>query len=162
MIIITWEDIQQSAKELVELVAKSGEQFDAVVGIGGSGLPHAVLVARALKLPLVPFMVSSYSGRERKDPEIRVEPDVDLKGKRLLVVDDIVASGETFKVVKERLLGKFEAASVKTAAAFLSLLVCKDYPDYYARPYERKPDEWILFPWDDPKDFPLPPTGPTT
>lgn len=154
MINITWDDIHESAKELVEKINKSGEIFDAVIGVGGSGLPHAVIVARALKLPMIPCMVSSYEGRVHKPPFVRVEPNANLKNLNLLVVDDIIATGDTFKVLKELLLTKYEARSVKTAAAFLSLLVCKEYPDYYARAYERQPNEWILFPWDDIKDFP--------
>lgn len=47
------------------------------------------------------FSISTYSDKQRLDPVIDKLPKIDLKGKIVLLVDDIVDSGETMaKVVK--------------------------------------------------------------
>ena len=155
MIEITWKDIEERAKELYLKINESVDKFDYVVGIGGSGLVHALLISKYLKIPLVPIMAPSYKGRKKEAVSVYAKPDIDLKEKNILVVDDIIATGETLKEIKKVLLKEYGVGSVVTAVGFLSLLVCREYPDFYARTYTRKKDEWILFPWDDPSDFEL-------
>ena len=153
MIEIHWKDIEQTAATLATQLQESGQSFDYVVGIGSSGLVHALLVSKLLKLPLVPIMAPSYNGRVKGPVAIYAKPDINLKDKNVVLVDDIIATGETLAEVKKLLTEEYKVGTVKTAVGFLSLLVCNDYPDFYAETYRRNEDEWILFPWDDPKDF---------
>ncbi len=157
MINITWNDIELTSEKMFLQITESRINFDYIVGIGGSGLVHALLLSKKMNVPLIPVMLSSYNGRERKPVEIKttlgIENDA-LEGKSVLIVDDIIASGDTLKIIKEHLVGIYNPAEIKTAVAYVSKKLCIQYPDFYAEEYVRNDDEWILFPWDDPQKFP--------
>lgn len=71
-----------------ELVA-----IDFVVGISRGGLIPAVLIATALDKPLVAVYI------DRHD-RVYLDRSAWLRGKRLLLVDDIVRTGKTFKKMR--------------------------------------------------------------
>jgi hypothetical protein len=88
--------------------------------------------------------VKFYKGiEERAERPIITQPlTADVKGKNVLVVDDVVDSGRTLEIVTEqvRLRG---ARSVRTAVLFYkpkSII----RPDFFAQ----ETSEWVVFPWE--------------
>ena len=80
-------------------------------------------------------------GSKGKKPSAFGEMPKELEGLRVLLVDDIAASGDTLELGKA-LLEKVQAKAVATAC-----LVCKDEgyaPDFIALHDERL----VVFPWD--------------
>ncbi|MDP7983146.1 MAG: phosphoribosyltransferase [Conexivisphaera sp.] len=84
--------------------------------------------------------------------EVKVdfEPEADLRGRRALLVEEIVATGMHFKVAKEIIGGKYGSSETRTAT-----LVWKgpeiSLPDYYViRPGKFV---WFQFPWSRLSDY---------
>ena len=92
------------------------EEFDLVVAVLHGGREPARLVAEKLGLPVAGLHVNFRDERHRPrhDSPVLVAPlDVDVRGKRLLVVDDRSRTGGTLAFAKEVLK---DAALVKTLA----------------------------------------------
>jgi xanthine phosphoribosyltransferase len=140
---VSWDQFHRDARALAWRLASSGP-FDAIVAITRGGLVPAAIVARELNVRLIETVcVESYHDYT-KQSELRIlkgiTSDVTKSGGQgVLIVDDLVDTGKTAKVVRE-LLPKAHFATV------------------YAKPMGRpqvdtfitevSQDTWIYFPWD--------------
>jgi xanthine phosphoribosyltransferase len=121
----------------------SAGPFEAIVAITRGGLVPAAIVARELNVRLIETVcVASYDDTRQSALQLLkgVAPSiVDLGGAGVLIVDDLVDTGTTARVVRELLPG----------AHFATV---------YAKPMGRplvdtfitevSQDTWIYFPWD--------------
>lgn len=75
--------------------------------------------------------VSSYGDDLKSSGDIKLLLDtkIDLNGKDVLIVDDIIDSGQTQKFLKNHFIDKF-ARSVKTCFLFYKDNISSDKPDY--------------------------------
>lgn len=119
-ILISRESISEKVKELGAIITKDYEGKNLVV-IGvlkGSFIFMADLV-REIRLPIVVDFIAakSYVGTETTG-EVKIVKDinVDVAGKDVLIVEDIIDSGFTLSKLKEYFAGK-SAASVKICTA---------------------------------------------
>ncbi len=90
-------------------------ETDLVIGIGLGGIPAATMVAFHLnaELQVMQMNFRDEQNNPRYDaPKLLHKPDWQLKGKRILLVDDVSVSGKTMNAALEQLKG-FE---VKTLA----------------------------------------------
>jgi xanthine phosphoribosyltransferase len=140
---VSWDQFHRDARALAWRLASSGP-FEAIVAITRGGLVPAAIVARELNVRLIETVcVESYHDYT-KQGELRVLKGVTSDvtksgGQGVLIVDDLVDTGKTAKVVRE-LLPKAHFAAV------------------YAKPMGRpqvdtfitevSQDTWIYFPWD--------------
>jgi xanthine phosphoribosyltransferase len=140
---VSWDQFHRDARALAWRLASSGP-FNAIVAITRGGLVPAAIVARELNVRLIETVcVESYHDYT-KQGELRVLKGVTSDvtksgGQGVLIVDDLVDTGKTAKVVRE-LLPKAHFAAV------------------YAKPMGRpqvdtfitevSQDTWIYFPWD--------------
>ncbi len=141
---VSWDQFHRDARALAWRLAGSGP-FDALVAITRGGLVPAAIVARELDVRLIETIsIASYHDYKTQGGLKvlkTISPDVarlDSEG-RILVVDDLVDTGATVKVVRE-FLPKAHVATV------------------YAKPLGRplvdtfitevSQDTWIYFPWD--------------
>ena len=140
---VSWDQFHRDAKALAWRLAAAGP-FTAIVAITRGGLVPAAIVARELNVRLIETVcVESYHDYKTQG-ELRliktVAPSiVQLGGKGVLIVDDLVDTGKTARVVRELLPG----------AHFATV---------YAKPMGRplvdtfitevSQDTWIFFPWD--------------
>jgi hypoxanthine phosphoribosyltransferase len=75
---------------------------------------------------------------------VRYPLNADLTGRRVLLVDDVSDSGDTFRVALAHLHGCGRPAEVRTAV--LHHKVVSPYvPDYYAQKVVKW--RWIVYPW---------------
>jgi xanthine phosphoribosyltransferase len=138
---VSWDQFHRDAKALAWRLADAGP-FTAVVAITRGGLVPAAIVARELNVRLIETVcVASYE--HNRQGELRVlkgvADSITKLGKGVLIVDDLVDTGKTAKVVREALPG----------AHFATV---------YAKPMGRplvdtfitevSQDTWIFFPWD--------------
>ncbi len=134
---VSWEQLHRDAKALAWRLAEAGP-YTGIVAVTRGGLVPAAIVARELDVRLVDTVcVSSYDHQAQGEMSIlkRVEGD----GTGLLIVDDLVDTGKTARVVRA-MLPKAHFATV------------------YAKPEGRptvdtfitevSQDTWIHFPWD--------------
>jgi xanthine phosphoribosyltransferase len=142
---VSWDQFHRDARALVWRLAGVGP-FEAIVCVTRGGLVPAAIVARELDIRLIETVcVSSYAYKVQGDLRVLkdVAPNIVAlgggEGRGVLIVDDLVDTGKTARVVRE-LLPKAHFATV------------------YAKPMGRplvdtfitevSQDTWIYFPWD--------------
>lgn len=140
---VSWEDFGRRSRLLAERLA--AHRIDAVVGLARGGLFPATAVACALRRDLYPARVSRRTDDEvvRSAPEWSVEVPAHLvRGRAIALVDEIADSGETLRLVAERLhaLG----ASRVVTAALVAHSWAKPVPDVVAT----VSDALVVWPWD--------------
>lgn len=145
---VSWDQFHRDARALAWRLA--GMEFAAMVAVTRGGLVPAAIIARELGLRLIETLsVSSYGGGEGGAPEqaqgaLRVLKPIssDLlatQGQGVLVVDDLVDTGATARLVRE-LLPRAHLATVYAKPAGRPLV------DTFIT--EVSQDTWINFPWD--------------
>jgi xanthine phosphoribosyltransferase len=151
---VSWDQFHRDARALAWRLSAEGP-FQAIVSITRGGLVPAAIVARELNIRVIETIcVASYAGpgSQGELKVLKTVADSILKigggtGKGVLIVDDLVDTGQTAKVVRAALPGAHFAA-------------------VYAKPMGRpmvdtfitevSQDTWIHFPWDTGLAF-LPP-----
>lgn len=119
-ILLTQEQIDERVREMGKQLTEDYKDKDLVVIILLKGAAwFATDLTRAIDLPLrVDFMVaSSYGNGTTTSGNVKVKLDIseDIKGKDVLVIDDIIDSGVTFAAITE-MLRHYKPATLKTAA----------------------------------------------
>jgi xanthine phosphoribosyltransferase len=142
---VSWDEFHRDARALAWRLAAAGP-FESIVAVTRGGLVPAAIVARELGIRLIETVcVASYSHQSQGEIKIlkTVAEEVVKKsggdGKGVLIVDDLVDTGKTARVVRD-LMPKAHFATV------------------YAKPMGRplvdtfitevSQDTWIFFPWD--------------
>ena len=142
---VSWDQFHRDSRALAWRLHAAGP-FEAIVAITRGGLVPAAIVARELNVRLIETVcVASYVDY-RNQGELKVlkgvAPEVTSmrgQGKGVLIVDDLVDTGKTARVVRD----------ILPAAHFATV---------YAKPMGRplvdtfitevSQDTWIYFPWD--------------
>ena len=142
---LSWGDVQRLSEELADKVAESGFRPDVLVAVSRGGFDPARILSDQLGVRrLASLQVVYYTGvNERSEvPEVRYPLNTDVRGLRVLVVDDVADSGNSLRLVREYVEG-LGAAEVRVAT--LHHKPWSVYrPDYYAEEVE----EWIIYPWE--------------
>jgi xanthine phosphoribosyltransferase len=141
---VSWDQFHRDARALAWRLADAGP-FDAIVAITRGGLVPAAIVARELGIRLIDTVcVTSYDHTTQGQMSLLKSAVREIAarregGNRVLIVDDLVDTGNTAKLVRE-LLPEAHFAAV------------------YAKPMGRplvdtfitevSQDTWIYFPWD--------------
>jgi xanthine phosphoribosyltransferase len=117
---------------------------DAIVAIARGGMSFGHFLAHALDMRMLFCLNSIHYDDDKKLDTIKIFNIPDLSNFReVLIVDDIVDSGETMAEIVRQLEGLFPQARFRTAALFYKqgALI---RPDFSAR----ETDEWVKFLWD--------------
>ena len=135
---VSWTELHRDTRALAWRLAELGP-FDAIVAIPRGGLVPAAIVARELGIRRVETVcIASYDDRTQHEPQILTRLDGDGSG--MLVVDDLVDTGVTARIVRG-MLPKAHFATVYAKPAGLPLV------DTFVTQVGQ--DTWIVFPWDD-------------
>lgn len=142
---ISWDQIHRDSRALAWRLDGKGPEggaWKAVIAITRGGMAPAMIVARELDIRTVDTIsVKSYDHQKQSDAVVLKSPDLNLMGDGdgVLIIDDLVDTGKTLRVVKEL----FPKAHIATV---------------YAKPEGRpmtdtfitevSQDTWIFFPWD--------------
>ncbi|OGF83339.1 hypothetical protein A3B18_02015 [Candidatus Giovannonibacteria bacterium RIFCSPLOWO2_01_FULL_46_13] len=151
MIKLTWEDVEERLGELADKIKSSGFEADYLIGIANGGLIPLYFVARKLGNTenVLTVTISSYDKDVQKDLRVLYLPNIDLAGKKILLIDEIAETGNTLKEVSRIFKEEYKVAELKTAAIGINTEKCKFNLDFYA--FESK--EFTIFPWEK-DDFP--------
>ncbi len=139
---VTWEQLHRDAKALAWRLA--GERpWKGIIAITRGGLVPAAVVARELEIRVIDTVcVSSYD--HQTQGEVEVLKGVEGDGDGWLVVEDLVDTGRTIKVVR-RMLPKAHYSTIYAKPAGRDLV--------HTFVTEVSQDTWILFPWDTEPQF---------
>lgn len=116
-ILVSEEELDKKTTELAEAISKdfAGKEL-ILIGILKGGVVFASDLIKKINIPMeIEFMaVSSYGKESETSGVVTLKKDVDtpLKGKNVIVVEDIVDSGFTMKYLKKVFLDR-KAESVK-------------------------------------------------
>ena len=139
---VSWDQLHRDAKALAWRLLEKGP-FTGIVAVARGGLVPAAVIARELEIRLVETVcVSSYMGKDQG--ECSVLKSVEGDGSGWLIVDDLVDTGRTAKVVRSLLPGAHFAAVYAKPEG-------RPLVDSYIT--EVSQDTWILFPWDSEVQF---------
>ena len=115
-ILVTQEELQTRIKEMGAQISREyAGQVPLLVGILKGVVPFYAAMAQAITIPVQEdFMcVSSYEATHSTgNVKFRKDLDVDIKGRHVIILEDILDSGRTLAAIKEILLQR-EPASVK-------------------------------------------------
>ena len=135
-----YEEYRQDLKTLTQ---KIDQPFDAILGIARGGLSMAQMLGEYYDLREV-YAINTigYEGIEKKD-SVEVFNIPDLKSARqVLIVDDIVDSGDTLVEILKVLERKYPSITFVTASLFYKK-TAKITPTWYVK----EPKGWINFFW---------------
>lgn len=143
--ILTWDDFGGASRELALDILTSGYAAEVVVAIARGGLILAGSVAYDLGLKSCGAVNAEfYTGvGTRLDTPVLLPPFLDavsIKGKKVLLVDDVSDSGRTLEMVVTLLEGM--GAEVRTVVLYTKPGTVHE-PAYTWR----RTDRWITFPW---------------
>ncbi len=142
---VSWDQFHRDARALAWRLHEAGP-FEGIVSITRGGLVPAAIVARELNVRIIETVcIASYHDYKNQG-ELKVlkgvGPEVTSlrgQGKGVLIVDDLVDTGKTARIVRD----------ILPAAHFATV---------YAKPMGRplvdtfitevSQDTWIYFPWD--------------
>lgn len=140
---VTWSQYGDLVTKLAENVATGGKRFDLVIGIARGGIPVAMVVADRMGIRIDFVNVKSYTDvGERVKPQILTTITEDIRGKRVLLVDDLVDRGDTMDTVTAYLRSE-GPKSIRTAVLFTKPW-STFRPDYSLRVV----DTWVVFPYE--------------
>lgn len=134
-------------KKVSEGVQASGYRPTTIVGLARGGWIPARLMCDLLGITdLISLKVEHWlqTGKTKDEATIRYPLTGDLKGKKLLVVDDITDTGKSLMVSLEH-LKDFNPEEVRVATMqYLPQSKCR--PDYFAEEIEVW--TWFIYPWN--------------
>lgn len=144
--LVSWARFHTLARKLARAVHTSGYRPDILVAIGRGGyLPARILSDFLGLMDLTSFKIEHYHAtRKGRQARVRYPLNTDLTGRRVLLVDDVSDSGDTFRVALDHLAGCGSPAEVRTAVLHHKL-VSPYVPDYYAQ--KVRIWRWIIYPW---------------
>ncbi|MEM1047657.1 MAG: xanthine phosphoribosyltransferase [Pseudomonadota bacterium] len=143
---VSWDQFHRDARALAWRLSGQG-QWQAIVCITRGGLVPAAIVSRELDIRLIETVcVASYHDY-RDQGDLKVLKPVDHKlidlaggdGAGILIIDDLVDTGSTARVVRD-MLPKAHFATVYAKPKGRPLV------DTFIT--EVSQDTWIYFPWD--------------
>ncbi len=146
--LVTWDDVVKWCKELAKIIRESGYKPDIIVAIARGGYAPARLLCDLLDIhDLVSIQVLHW-GRAAEitaKAHVKYPLEVDLSGKRVLLVDDICDTGESIIVAKQYILEKCKPKELKVAVMQWISPVAKIKPDFYVE--DVKEWIWYQYPW---------------
>ena len=139
---VSWDQLHRDAKALAWRLAELGP-WDVIVAITRGGLVPSAIIARELEIRMIDTVcVVSYD--HQKKAKIEIIKHSKAKGKGVLLIDDLVDTGRTAKLVRE-LMPEAHFATVYAKPEGRPMV------DTYIT--EVSQDTWIHFPWDTELSF---------
>lgn len=140
---VTWDQLHRDSKALAWKLMDFKE-VKGIIAVTRGGLVPAAIIARELEIRLVDTIcISSYD--YQKQGQLKILKSLHIEdSQHWLIIDDLVDTGETAKVIRS-ILPESLFATVYAKPKGRPLV------DIYVT--EVSQDTWILFPWDSEPTF---------
>ncbi|HVN72362.1 MAG TPA: phosphoribosyltransferase [Desulfomonilia bacterium] len=149
---LSWEDVEDLLWKIFIDMKEAGYDPDVVIGVARGGLaPARILMDYLQKKYICTFQMGHWEGEAALSEKPRMVfplPDVDLTGKRVLVVDDVSDEGGTMEEVLSYLAPRVKevrtAVLVNKADSRLKADFCSKTMSEW---------RWVMFPWTKHEDL---------
>ena len=144
----SWQDMWLDVNQLCRDIVLDNFKPDVIVGLSRGGLTPGVMMSHWLKKPFKPVKSALRDFPEWEDYLPR------KTDKRVLILDDICDSGETFERISKHIKGPREnmPLQLQCDVRFASLWWNNEVdfkPHYYVREVAKDTEKlWIHFPWE--------------
>ncbi|OGH87985.1 MAG: hypothetical protein A3J93_02305 [Candidatus Magasanikbacteria bacterium RIFOXYC2_FULL_42_28] len=148
---LSWEDVEKDTLKIIDDMKHDNFEPDLIVSIARSGLIPAALIAytlgnKQLYVVKIDFSKTQQDGKEQdlmERPVITQELTKDVRGLKILVVDEMAVSGSTLKMMKSYMDMK-QPQEVRYAVLYKQPW-SEFTPDYSGREIEA----WPVYPWKE-------------
>jgi hypoxanthine phosphoribosyltransferase len=152
--IVSWKEITEWTKNVVQKMKDSGFNPNVVIALIRGGLVPARLICDHLhQKNLYAVKVEHWGITAQTDMQAKLVQglDLDLSGKKILVVDDITDTGESMRLATEHL--KEKGPSEMRSATLLHIAHSKFEPDFFDVFVPEDEWTWFIFPWNFHEDL---------
>ncbi|MFH0849923.1 MAG: phosphoribosyltransferase [Candidatus Bathyarchaeota archaeon] len=149
--VLDWGLFDRLGKTVAQKIIESGYRPDFMVGLARGGWVLSRVLCDYLGVKdLVSLKVEHWGVTATPDgkAQIKYPFDIDLTGRRVLVVDDITDTGDSMKLAVDYVREK-NPAEIRTAA-LRHIEGSKFVPDYYGDEITWR---WVVFPWNFVEDM---------
>lgn len=140
--IVSWDQFHRDSKALASRLHEKKKTWKGIIAITRGGMIPAGIIARELDIKLVDtFGISSYADKKQRKAAVIKDFNVELvgNGKDWLVIDELVDTGNTARIIRDRL-----------PQAHIAAIYAKPAAEPMVNTYvtQVSQDTWIYFPWD--------------
>ena len=140
---VSWDQLHRDSRALSWRLLDMGRKWERIVAVVRGGLVPAAVIARELDIHFVDTVcISSYTIRDQG--EMSILKKLEGGGRNWLIIDDLVDTGKTARMVRQ-MLPEAHFATVYSKPDGRPLV------DTFVT--EVSQDTWILFPWDSEVQF---------
>ncbi|MFP3162144.1 MAG: phosphoribosyltransferase [Acidilobus sp.] len=146
--LVSWDEIVEWSLGLGKVIESSGWTPDMVVAVARGGYVPARLLCDYLGVTDLVSLQSQHwveAAKAAQKAIIRNAYSIEARGLKVLVVDDIVDTGETLALARDFVRAEWKPEEVRTAALQWISPIAKFKPDYYY--IEVKDWTWFQYPW---------------
>jgi len=140
--VVSWTEFHRDTKALAWKLQEKSKEWKGVLSITRGGMIPAAIVASELDIKLIETIgISSYDEKNQRSLEVIKNYNENIldDGSGWLVIDDLVDSGNTAKIIKNRLPNAHIATVYAKPAG-------EPLTDTYVTSVSQ--DTWIYFPWE--------------
>jgi hypothetical protein len=141
----SWNQVYTMLLRLADKIRKNKFDPDVIVGVSRGGWPPARVLSDLLGNPnLATIRTEFYVGiaETGHEPALTQPVSVPVRGKKVLLVDEVADTGKSLKLLKEHLIEQ-NASEVRVATVYYKPWSTVK-PDYY----EKETRRWVVFPWE--------------
>ncbi len=144
--LISWQNVYRLCRKVSLTILDQDQDYNFIVAIGRGGYVPARIISDYLDISdLTSFKIEHYiKGAEKQEQAIiRFPLNADIRGKKVLLVDDVSDTGDTLKLASDYLL--------EHKPGILSTVVMHHKqsstftPDYWGKRVVKW--RWIIYPW---------------
>ncbi|MHB8561712.1 MAG: phosphoribosyltransferase [Thermoplasmataceae archaeon] len=147
--LVSWSEIEMWCRNIGKQAIKSGFIPEAIIGLSRGGLvPARMLSDRMWIKDLYAVKTEHWGFTASRDGKavLKKQGDPDIKGKRVLIVDDITDTGESMKLAYDY-VKSLSPSEIRTSA-MLHITRSNFKPDFYSEEVNEEKWAWFIFPWN--------------
>ncbi len=144
---VSWDQAYRLGRKIARKIKASGFVPDLVIGVSRGGLVPARMLCDFLDQKDLTSMKVEHWGIADNFGTARIKfplpEEIDISGKKILIVDDVADTGDTYHVILDDIKKRYPAEvrtvvlQYKTSSTFV--------PDYWGEKHVAW--KWIIYPW---------------
>lgn len=156
--IIEWSKIDEISADIAKRIKKENYNPDIIISIVRGGMIPSVILSHKLNIRdienvVIKETIDDSINAQKIAPQIQENKYLNkIKNKNVLIVDDIVGSGNTLRKLKQE-IQKYSPQEIKTAIYFINKINWNKANDtQYSELIDYIGEElngWVIFPWEN-------------